>query len=304
MDSKFSGILEFVTAVDQGSFTRAAETLGITGSAVGKSIHKLEKRLGVQLFHRTTRRIVLTSEGEAWLISCRRILEELEHIETLLSTENAYPTGRIRIDLPTTFGRRYIFPILLDLAQQYPQLDLSVTFQDRAVDMISEGVDLVVRIGDLKDSTDLIAKSLGHQTLLVCASPSYLEKNGYPTHKEDLKNHDCLIGWRSQYKGHWFLKNSLGETEAYEINYTHEIPDGDALLSACTAGLGLAQLPSWLAFDALREGKIISILPEISGVEIPIHVLWQKRWHLQPKIRVVVDEITKFTHNKPELFFK
>lgn len=302
MESKFSGILEFVTAVEQGSFTGAAEILGITGSAVGKSINKLEKRLGVQLLHRTTRRIFLTPEGEAWLISCRRILEELDQIETLLSTENSYPIGRIRVDLPTTFGRRYIFPILLDLAQQYPQLDLSVTFQDRAVDMISEGVDLVVRIGDLEDSTDLIAKSLGHQTLLICASPAYLEKNGYPSNKEDLKHHNCLIGWRRNYKGQWFLKNAQGEMEEFEINYRHEIPDGDALLSACTSGLGIAQLPSWLAFDALRAGKLISILPEVSGVEIPIHVLWQKRWHLQPKIRVVVDEITKFTHNKPELF--
>lgn len=302
MDSKFSGILEFVKAVEQGSFTGAAEILGITGSAVGKSINKLEKRLGVQLLHRTTRRIFLTPEGEAWLESCRRILEELDQIETLLSTENSYPTGRIRVDLPTTFGRRYIFPILLDLAQQYPQLDLSVTFQDRAVDMISEGVDLVVRIGDLEDSTDLIAKSLGHQTLLICASPAYLEKNGYPSNKEDLKHHNCLIGWRRNYKGQWFLKNALGEMEEFKINYRHEIPDGDALLSACTSGLGIAQLPSWLAFDALRAGKLISILPEISGVEIPIHVLWQKRWHLQPKIRVVVDEIIKFTHNKPELF--
>ncbi|EEY78242.1 LysR substrate binding domain protein [Acinetobacter calcoaceticus RUH2202] len=302
MESKFSGILEFVMAVEQGSFTGAAEILGITGSAVGKSINKLEKRLGVQLLHRTTRRIFLTPEGEAWLVSCRRILEELDQIETLLSTENSYPTGRIRVDLPTTFGRRYIFPILLDLAQQYPQLDLSVTFQDRAVDMISEGVDLVVRIGDLEDSTDLIAKSLGHQTLLICASPAYLEKNGYPSNKEDLKHHNCLIGWRRNYKGQWFLKNALGEMEEFEINYRHEIPDGDALLSACTSSLGIAQLPSWLAFDALRAGKLISILPEVSGVEIPIHVLWQKRWHLQPKIRVVVDEITKFTHNKPELF--
>lgn len=302
MESKFSGILEFVTAVEQGSFTGAAEILGITGSAVGKSINKLEKRLGVQLLHRTTRRIFLTPEGEAWLVSCRRILEELDQIETLLSTENSYPIGRIRVDLPTTFGRRYIFPILLDLAQQYPQLDLSVTFQDRAVDMISEGVDLVVRIGDLEDSTDLIAKSLGYQTLLICASPTYLEKNGYPSNKEDLKHHNCLIGWRRNYKGQWFLKNALGEMEEFEINYRHEIPDGDALLSACISGLGIAQLPSWLAFDALRAGKLISILPEVSGVEIPIHVLWQKRWHLQPKIRVVVDEITKFTHNKPELF--
>lgn len=302
MEHQFAGIIEFITVVDQGSFTNAAEVLGLTGSAVGKIITKLEKRLGIQLFHRTTRRLALTPEGEIWLQSCRRLVEELEATQSLLSQENNSPTGRIRIDLPTTFGRRYIFPTLLEMIHRYPQLDLSVTFQDRAVDLIQEGIDVVVRIGELKDSTDLIAKSLGHQTLLICASPDYLTQYGTPQSKEDLKHHQCLIGWRSHSKGYWFLKNALNEMELHEINYKHEIPDGDAILTACMSGLGLAQLPSWLAFEAIKDGRLIPILPEISGLKIPIHILWQKRWHLQPKIRIVVDEIMSFINNNPSLF--
>lgn len=302
MDHQFAGIIEFITVVDQGSFTNAAEVLGLTGSAVGKSINKLEKRLGIQLFHRTTRRLALTPEGEIWLQSCRRLVEELEATQSLLSQENNSPKGRIRIDLPTTFGRRYIFPTLLEIIQRYPELDLSVTFQDRAVDLIQEGIDLVIRIGELKDSTDLIAKSLGHQTLLICASPDYLKQYSTPQSKEDLKHHQCLIGWRSHTKGYWFLKNATHTMELHEINYNHEIPDGDAILSACMSGLGLAQLPSWLAFEAIRDGKLIPILPDISGLKIPIHILWQKRWHLQPKIRVVVDEIVSFIKTNPTLF--
>jgi len=184
MEDRFSGIREFVLAVDQRSLTAAAAQLGVTGSAVGKSISKLEARLGVQLLRRTTRRIDLTNEGEAYLLSCRRIMEELDQTESFLATGHREPIGRLRIDLPTTFGRRHIVPVLLDLAAQHDRLDLSFTLRDQAADMVNEGIDLAVRIGALGDYPDLIARRLGEQHMVICASPAYLARRGLPSTKD------------------------------------------------------------------------------------------------------------------------
>src|SRR3546814_152380 len=227
MEDRFAGIREFVAAVDGGSFTAAALSLGVTGSAVGKSISKLEKRLGVQLLHRTTRRIDLTSEGDAYLISCRRILEELDQTEAYLSTGHQQPIGRLRIDLPTTFGRRHILPSLLKLGLRYPRLDLSVSLRDRPVDLVSEGIDLAVRIGVLPDSPDIIARRLGEQRLVICASPAYLKRHGVPANRADLPHHDCLTGWRRGLRTTWLLKNEQGEIEPQEIPARHELTDGE-----------------------------------------------------------------------------
>ncbi|TDN69240.1 LysR family transcriptional regulator [Paraburkholderia sp. BL10I2N1] len=158
MEDRFAGIREFVATIDGGSLTAAAEVLGVTGSAIGKSISRLEARLGVQLLHRTTRRIDLTTEGDAYLSSCRRILEELDQTEAFLSTGHQQPIGRVRIDFPTMFGRRHIMPTLLNLSLRYEKLDLSVTLQDRAVDMVGEGIDLAVRIGTLGDYPDCLRR--------------------------------------------------------------------------------------------------------------------------------------------------
>lgn len=302
MDDRFSGIREFVATVDKGSLTAAAALLGVTGSAVGKAISRLESRLGVQLLHRTTRRMDLTSEGEAYLISCRSVLEELAQAESLLSTGHLQPIGRLRVDLPTTFGRRHVLPALLDLGTRYEKLDLSVTLRDRAVDMVGEGIDLAVRIGVLGDYPDLVARRLGEQKLVICAAPAYLKRRGQPVTLADLDRHDCLVGWRRGNRPMWFLKNAQGQTEPQEVPVRHDFFDGDALESACIAGCGLAQLPTWLAGDALRSGALVQVLSDLTGGVMPIHVVWQKTWHLQPKVRVTVEELTRVAAATPRVF--
>lgn len=141
--------------------------------------------MGVQLLHRTTRRIDLTNEGEAYLLSCRRIMEELDQAESFLATGHREPIGRLRIDLPTTFGRRHIVPALLDLAALHERLDLSFTLRDQPVDMVSEGIDMAVRIGTLGDYPDLIARHLGEQHMVICASPAYVARKGTPVTHAD-----------------------------------------------------------------------------------------------------------------------
>jgi DNA-binding transcriptional LysR family regulator len=302
MEDRFSGIREFVLTVENGSFTAAAAQLGLTGSAVGKSISRLEARLGVQLLHRTTRRIDLTSEGEAYLSSCRRIMEELEQTESFLATGHREPIGRLRIDLPTTFGRRHIVPALLALATRHDRLNLSFTLRDQAVDMVSEGVDMAVRIGALGDYPDLIARRLGEQHMVVCASPTYLARKGVPTSHADLFQHDCLVGWRRGTKPAWLLKSENGSIEPHEVPVRHELTDGDAMLDACLSGSGLAQLPTWLAGDAMRTGALVQVMHETSGGSMPIHVIWQKTWHLQPKVRVTVDTLVSVAASRPDIF--
>lgn len=302
MEDRFAGIREFVLAVDKGSLTAAAAELGVTGSAVGKSISRLEARLGVQLLHRTTRRIDLTSEGEAYLLSCRRILEELDQAESFLATGHRAPVGRLRVDLPTTFGRRHVVPALLDLAAAHDRLDFSITLRDRPVDMVAEGIDLAVRIGALDDYPDLVARRLGEQRLVVCASPAYLARRGTPHTQADLAHHDCLGGWRRGGKPAWLLKDAHGSVARHEIPLRHELTDGDALLAACTGGAGLAQLPTWLAGDALRTGELAEVLPDLAGAAMPIHAVWQKTWHAQPKVRVVVDMLVRLAAQRADVF--
>jgi DNA-binding transcriptional LysR family regulator len=301
MDDRFAGIREFIAAVDCGSLTAAAETLGVTGSAVGKSISRLEARLGVQLLHRTTRRIDLTTAAETFLLSCRRVLDELDQTEAFLSTGHQQPVGRIRIDLPTTFGRRHLVPTLLRLTQRYPRLDLSITLQDRAVDLVTEGVDLAVRIGPLDDYPDLVARKLGEQRLVICGAPAYFERRGIPVALEDIARHDCLVGWRRSAQSSWLLAHNKGESSFVDVRARHELTDGDALLGACIAGCGLAQLPGWLAGEGLRTGELREVLPELSTL-MPIHAVWQKTWHLQPKVRVTVDELVRLASVEGSVF--
>lgn len=302
MEDRFSGIREFVATIDGGSLTAAAAQLGVTGSAVGKSISRLESRLGVQLLHRTTRRIGLSSEGEAYLVSCRRVLEELAQTEASLATGHLQPIGRLRVDLPTTFGRRHVVPALLDLCVRHPKLDLSVTLRDRAVDMVGEGIDMSVRIGVLGDYADLVARKLGEQTLVICASPDYLQRRGTPMSRTDLVQHDCLVGARKGSRATWLFKDTLGKIEPHEVPVRHEFFDGDALLRACEAGCGLAQLPTWLAGGGLQTGALVQVLADITGGTMPIHVVWQKTRHLQPKVRITVDELIRIAAERPSIF--
>ncbi|OOF79091.1 LysR substrate-binding domain-containing protein [Rodentibacter caecimuris] len=289
MDDRFSGIREFLAAVEMGSFTAAADKLNITGSAVGKSISRLEQRLNTQLFHRSTRKITLTKEGEVWLHSCLRIMEELEQAENLLSSEQQAPIGQVRIDMPTTFGREYILPKLLSLTEKYPKLRLALGFQDRKVDMIAEGVDIAIRFGELGDLSDIIAKQIGRFQNQLCATPQCIEKVGMPVHPRELGALPCLTGNQSS----WTLLNENNEPTDFSLNIRHQLNDGNALLQAVLSDCGIAFLPDWLIRPALEAGRLVQLLPEFTPPPEPIYVLWQKKLHLQPKVKVIVNGLSE-----------
>jgi DNA-binding transcriptional LysR family regulator len=301
-DARFEGISEFVLAAQLQSFTAAGLQLGVTSSAVGKAVSRLETRIGVKLLHRTTRKLTLTNEGEAYLASCLRALDELGGTEECLSTGLSEPRGRLRIDLPGAFGRRYIAPTLIALARQYSQLDLTITFGDRTVDMVHDGIDLAVRIGALKDDPELVGRRLGEQYLVICASPNYLERRGPVNDRAALLEHDCVVGWRRGARATWLLNGSDGRIEEQEIRVRHELGDGEIMLQGVLEGCGLAQFPTWLVHKYLRSGQLVTVLDRYAGAKMPIHAIWPRTRYIQPKVRIVIDSLVKLAEEQPDIF--
>jgi DNA-binding transcriptional LysR family regulator len=286
---RFDGINAFVATAKAGGFTAAAQALGLTPSGVAKSVTRLEARVGLKLLHRTTRRITLTPEGEAYLAACSRAIGELDAAETGLAPTDWVPQGRIHIGLPGAFGRRHVMAGLLDMAGKFDKLDLTVSFTERRVDLIQEGYDLSVRIGELGDDANLVARRLGTQRLVICAAPAYLDRHGPIDTPEELRRRDCIIGSRSQQRPTWLLRADGGRLIQQEINVRHEFSDGEAMLAAGRAGCGIIQMPTWLVGEDLDQGTLIPLLADFAGGEMPIHVVWPKSHYLQPKVRAVIN---------------
>ncbi|MBW6416882.1 LysR substrate-binding domain-containing protein [Celeribacter sp. PS-C1] len=291
-DDPFSGVREFVEAVRTGSFTAAGLVLGLTGSAVGKSVSRLEARLGTQLLHRTTRRLSLTAEGQRYFDGWVAILSDVEGLENSVTEGSGKISGRLNIHLPAAFGRRHVMPVLMQLAQAHPALDLAVSFTERRINLIDAGVDLVVRIGALSDDADLVARRLGRQRLVICASPAYLARHGAPQTAAELTERDCIIGTRREaVPVSWLLRQPDGTLTAQLIRARHEFSDGDAMLEATLAGAGLSQLPTWLVSSALSTGALVPVLETFSGAEMPIHAVWPRSRYLKPAQRALIDAL-------------
>jgi DNA-binding transcriptional LysR family regulator len=293
MDIRFDGIAEFVAVARLGSVTAVAAELGMTKSAVGRAVSRLEARLGSKLLHRTTRRLVLTPAGEAWLEHCVAALAELDRGESALMLGRDTPGGEVRIDLPTAYGRRHVMPVLFEVAERYPALHLNVSFTDRQVDLVSEHIDLAVRIGNLDDSADLVARQIEVQRVVIVGAPGYLAKRGVPRSQADLGVHDCIVGRRPGNRVAWLLKQPDGSIARHAVSVKHEIQDFETVQTAVRAGHGLAQLPSWMVQDDIRDGKLLTVLDGMSGGEVPIIILWPRTTALPAKIRVVVDGLVR-----------
>jgi DNA-binding transcriptional LysR family regulator len=292
-NDQLSGVVIFVEAARAGNFTAAAERLGIGKSAVGKSIARLEERLGTKLFYRTTRRSNLTLDGEAYFASCAGALDEIANAEAALDARRFKPRGRVRIDMPSAFGRRVILPVLMEIAKSEPELRFSLSFTDRVVDLVEERVDLAIRIGELQDSSGLVARKLAQQSRVVCASPRYLKARGVPGSPDDLGSHDCVVGFRRGASVAWTFSDTYRPAVRFSPPQTHEIDDGDAVLAACAAGLGLAQLPLWMVRQQLAERELVAVLEEYQPPGIDIHAVWPKTRHLVPRVRYVVDMLVR-----------
>jgi DNA-binding transcriptional LysR family regulator len=288
---QLSGIISFVEAATRLSFTAAAENLGVTKSAVGKSVARLEERLGTKLLHRSTRRLTLTPDGEAYLASCRHALEEIGSAEQVLLAKNQQLGGRLRVDAPAAWGRQILLPILAKITKEHPGLTLSLSLTDRIIDPVEEGVDLAIRFGETKDTNGLIARKLTDQRAMIIASPDYLKARGMPKDVDDIQNHDCIVGFRRDIPNTWRVKASDGSVYRITPPATHEIGDGAAIVDAAVAGLGLAQMPSSLVSDHIEAGRLCSVLNDFTGARIEISAIWPSTRHLLPRVRHVVEAL-------------
>lgn len=289
LHSQLQGMSAFVHSVETGSFTAAAARMGVTKSATGKSVARLEERLGVRLLNRTTRSLSLTAEGQAYYQSCLKVLEELNTAESMLASRRRSVSGTLRINLPVSFGRLCAMPVLVAVAEQNPDLDLDISFTDRRVDLVEEGIDLVVRLGDSGDQVNLAGRRIGTQRSLICASPAYLDRRGRPTGPHDLGDHDCLAFARDGRPLPWSVVGPDGRAKSLVIRPRHTVSHGEALRDATLNGLGLAYLSTWLVGDDIRHRRL-EVLPIATPAEdVPIFALWPRSRDLSPKVRVVVD---------------
>lgn len=293
-DDHFQGVLAFVRAAESGSFSLASRQMGLSPSSVGKAVARLEARLGLRLFHRTTRRMALTEAGSAFYESCVRALNELEQAESLLADAQQAPAGRVRVAVPSVYGRVQVMPVLLALAERYPALEWDIAFSGRMVDLVNENFDLAVRIGPLEDSMTHVARRLGEQTLCLCAAPAYLARRGMPEDLDALAAHACLLGMQAGAGEAWQLSQAPGA--AGSRRYTPRRPymrlgDMEALRQAALAGAGLAQLPGWFVADDLSAGRLQAVLPAHQPDPLPIHLLWLKNASLPARLRVVIDAL-------------
>lgn len=283
-----AGITVFVTAAHSDHFTQAADRLGLTKSAVGKSIARLEQRLGVKLFHRTTRLTRLTADGEAYLAACTSAMEEITAAQAALSSSNQVLKGRVHIDMPVAFGRRVVLPALVEIARPHPGLQLSLTFTDATSDLLAEDVDIAIRFGTLKDTGQLVARRLASQPRVICASPGYLREHGEPTRLAEIAAHRCVVGALRGPPMVWYIQDQ-GVEKRITPPATHQISDGEAMVDAAMQGLGLAQLPISMVRDPVGDGRLRLVLHQYAGSQIDIHAIWPKRAHLSPRVRYIVD---------------
>jgi len=293
LHSHLQGISAFVHAVETGSFTAAAARMGVSKSATGKSVARLEERLGIRLLDRTTRSLNLTVEGQTYYRSCLKVLEELNTAEALLAARKRVVSGTLRINLPISFGRLCVMPVLKEVADSNPDLNLDISFADRQVDLVEEGIDLVVRLGDPGDHASLIGRRIGAQHSIICAAPAYLDRRGRPTSVEHLGNHDCLAFARDGRPLPWAVSDPDGNVRSFVIQPRHTISHGEALRDATVNGLGLAYLSTWLAANDIRSGRLEIVPIPTPAEDVPITALWPRSRDLAPKIRVVVDALVE-----------
>ncbi len=288
---KLDGVAVFVQVVEAGSFTLAAERMRLTRSAIGKVIARLEGRLGVRLLQRTTRSQTLTEAGQAYYDRCVRALAELEAAEVELESGHSEPRGRLRVSVPLAFGHHCVAPVLFGLARKHPDLQIDISFTDRAVDLVEENIDLAVRIGALRDSTSLAARRLGVQDLSIGAAPSYLARHGTPVAIDEFEGHAGIAYSRAGVMSPWRVLDTDGMERELLVKPQLSLDDIQAIAGAGVAGLGLVQLPCWLLTRYVAAGELIAVR-ERCGVRLQeIHAVWPKTPYLPLKTRCAIDAL-------------
>ena len=287
----------FATVVDQGGFTDAAKKMGISKSAVSKHISSLEARLGARLLNRTTRRVSPTEIGLAYYDRARRVLSDAGEADALVASMQSAPAGLLRLSVATDFGVNHLSPILGDFLQQFPDITVNMVLNNRYVELISEGFDMAIRMGDLEDSS-LRARKLTETQMRMIAAPSYFEKHGRPTRLDDLNSHK-LLHYSNQASGNaWKITAPSGEERQIRSAGWLSVNDGQSLLNACIAGLGIAYLPSFLYANAMEQGQVVDVMPDLPIERTSIYAVYPPGRFTQPKVRAFIDFLVAHFNEK------
>jgi DNA-binding transcriptional LysR family regulator len=278
----------FVRVVNARGFSAAAPALGLTPSAVSKLVTRLEARLGVRLLQRTTRALHLTEEGEAFYDQARRIVGEIESLESSIAGRRGAVQGLLRVTTSLAFATHQLTPILAEFMARHPALQLALLPTDRVVDMVEEGVDVAIRIGRLAD-TSFMARRIGEDKRVICASPDYLARHGRPQRPEELLRHSCILSRERAYLNRWAFRIE-GEIREIEVAGRLAVDEGDAQLQLALQGIGIVRLTRLTVAQAVRTGRLVSLLPEFSAEQpLPINAVYPHRRHLAPKVPAFVD---------------
>ncbi len=282
----------FAAVVEAGSFTRASERLGISKSFVSKQVSQLERSLGVRLLHRSTRTLSPTDEGSSFYKHCQLIVSEAEKAKAEVLDSQKNPRGRIRITVPQSLIISRAGDVLLKFQKQYPDIELEVIASGSAIDMINDGVDLALRIGQLEDSS-LICRKLSDCVFQVVASPQYIDQHGIPENPTDLTQHNCLIYASSKLSQHWPFKLPNGKETTVNTRGNLACNDGHMIVKAALEGMGVAFAPSILFQSYIDEGRLCLLLSEYGLPPVSISALYPSSRNLSRKVKVLIDFLSE-----------
>jgi len=286
------GMRAFRAVVDTGSFVAAARSLAITTAWVSKRVAQLEEHLGAQLLVRTTRRVALTDAGRVYFERCARLLDDLDEAERSVGDLQASPRGRLRVTAPMSFGLIRIAPILPEIHDRYPDVELDVAFNDRYVDLVEEGVDVAIRVGAALEDSALVARRIASGRRLLCASPAYLRAHGTPRHPRDLTKHACLRYALHAAPGKWTFDGPDGAVTV-DVDGRLQINNSVALATAAAAGVGILLTPDFVVAEHLADGRLRPVLPRFEPSGYTVFAVSPPTRFATPKVRAFVELLTE-----------
>ena len=294
---RFQEMATFVAVVNEGSFIRAAEARGLSKAAISRQLNDLEHRLGVRLLHRTTRRLSLTAEGQAFYARCRELLLSVDEAETEITSQSRAPSGSLRVNAPLTFGVLHLAPLWGRFADLYPKVSLEVTLVDRLVDLVDEGYDLAIRITATPDAA-LVSRKLASTRLVLCASPTYLQRHGTPTRPAELAEHRAIVYTYWSGGDEWEFTGPDG-LETVHVNARIHTNNGDTCRLAALEHQGMILQPDFIVGEDLQRGTLIELMPRYRVMELDICAVFPTRKFLPLKVRRLIDFLVEAFRDPP-----
>lgn len=297
---RLNGARMFVTVVDTGSFAAAAQRLGTSSGQASKLVSQLEAELGAQLLKRTTRALALTEIGTAYHARMKTLLEDLDALDVSVRNTTGTPRGRLRLTAPLSFGKLRLLPLLLDFAQAFPEIQLDVDFSDTMRNIVDDGYDIAIRVGNSTNS-GLIVRKLCNARICLVASPAYLARRPAPSSPDEIAQHECIIDSNYRDPVNWrFLPPGAKDVLNINVSGKIRLSNGEACLAAAEAGMGLAQMPSFIAQQSIEDGHVQRLLKDWEDKPFGVYAIYPPARHLALKVRALVDYLAGAMVGNPE----